>query len=131
MIYSYFIKNPVCIYDGSLDYHLYPLRVIFIRVTVVTLRTRQKHQFDFSLLLSLNILCIPCCCCCCFFPRCSDGQRALCQILQLPTSADAPHLSYGVTIVLLHGGGGQHPAASEQVSVELHRRLDQLGPSER
>lgn len=63
IIYSYFIKNPVCIYDGSLDYHLYPLRVIFIRVTVVTLKTRQKHQFEFSQLLSLNILCIPC-----FFP---------------------------------------------------------------
>lgn len=60
IIYSYFIKNPVCIYDGSLDYHLYPLRVIFIRVTVVTLKTRQKHQFEFSQLLSLNILCIPC-----------------------------------------------------------------------
>lgn len=36
------------------------------------------------------------------------------------------HLSDGVPVVLLHGGGWQLPAAPQQVPVQLHRCLDEL-----
>lgn len=38
----YFINNPVCICNSSVDHHLYPLWVIFIRVTVETLITDNR-----------------------------------------------------------------------------------------
>lgn len=41
------------------------------------------------------------------------------------------YLSNGVPIMLLHGCARQQPAASEEVPVELHRRLDQLRSGQR
>lgn len=43
-LHSYFIKNPGCVCNSSLDDHLYPLWVIFIGVTFVTLETEGKDQ---------------------------------------------------------------------------------------
>lgn len=37
-LHPYFIKNPVCIRYSSLDYHLDPLWVILIGVTIKTLK---------------------------------------------------------------------------------------------
>lgn len=47
-LHPYFIKNPLCICYSSLDHHLYPLWVIFIRVTVVTLKLNQSKKIHFK-----------------------------------------------------------------------------------
>lgn len=41
-LHPYFIKNPVSICNSSLDHYLYPLWVVFIWMTVITLEAKSK-----------------------------------------------------------------------------------------